>query len=370
MRAGHLAPLTSLRFFAAAAIVVYHSNQHFKLPAPSTLALGVSFFFVLSGFILAIVYGDLRQHKISEFYAARIARIWPLHVLVLLIWCVSMPLGVSSTLDLALFNAALLHAWVPLNGYPFSFNSVSWSISAEMFFYAVFPLLMRVRSFAAAYGAVAAITAIYLFGASFVETPDSPLFGTPRTAHLYLQFPLVRLLEFCTGIAAAKYFLLGGPPRFLTNNATKVEIATLLATAVLVLASTNLAVAGRNISPGFALWLSQAGLQWVFAGLIVVFAHGKGRVSRILSARPLVILGEISFAAYMFHMLIVYLAARHLSPSLNTFALYGLVLILVFGVSYVAWRGFERPARKITLRAANALINPHRRRNRRLACLR
>ncbi len=92
--------LTSLRFFAAAKIVVFHSVNAFrglgqgKIPFP--LGQGVSFFFVLSGFILTYVYPSLSgSHRIRDFYVARIARIWPAHFVtfLLLLWLI--PFGLA-----------------------------------------------------------------------------------------------------------------------------------------------------------------------------------------------------------------------------------------------------------------------------------
>ena len=75
--------LTALRFIAAAMIVVSHSAGKFNMDPRMTienlpLAQGVSFFFVLSGFILTYVYRDLSGFKQTlHFLAARIARVWP-----------------------------------------------------------------------------------------------------------------------------------------------------------------------------------------------------------------------------------------------------------------------------------------------------
>jgi peptidoglycan/LPS O-acetylase OafA/YrhL len=82
--------LTSLRFFAAAMIVVGHGAGEFgfQLDADALFALntGVSFFFVLSGFILYYNYPVLPDRAaVSRFYLARFARIWPLHFFALVL---------------------------------------------------------------------------------------------------------------------------------------------------------------------------------------------------------------------------------------------------------------------------------------------
>src|SRR6476619_697205 len=100
---------------------------------------GVSFFYVLSGYVLTLNYRDKvgtwsgRWH----FWWKRVARIYPLHVLTLVI---SIPIALSRTGWLV--NLALLQSWVPKASFYSSFNAPAWSISNEAFFYATFPALL------------------------------------------------------------------------------------------------------------------------------------------------------------------------------------------------------------------------------------
>ena len=89
-----LKPLIGLRFLAAFAVFVAHvpgSWQDYDFGKAPVGAAGVSFFFVLSGFILAYVYVPRLKASVSgkfpvkEFYFRRVARIWPLHLATLLI---------------------------------------------------------------------------------------------------------------------------------------------------------------------------------------------------------------------------------------------------------------------------------------------
>jgi peptidoglycan/LPS O-acetylase OafA/YrhL len=86
--ANRLAALTSLRFLAAAAIVYHHVMGAWAFPRVPQFhfAQGVSFFFVLSGFILTYRYPVLRDwREIRRFWLARFARIWPAHATSLVI---------------------------------------------------------------------------------------------------------------------------------------------------------------------------------------------------------------------------------------------------------------------------------------------
>src|SRR6476620_1599615 len=135
--------LTALRFIAAAAIVVHHSADNFGFSAQPggrfLLGQAVSFFFVLSGFILTYVYPRLDSRTARRrFWLARFARVWPAHFAAFVVlWLVlqrpqRFPTGVS-TWWLGLLNVMLVHAWVPVWNVFFSFNAVSWSISTEVF---------------------------------------------------------------------------------------------------------------------------------------------------------------------------------------------------------------------------------------------
>jgi Acyltransferase family len=140
--------LTGLRFFAAFAIVIHHSRGTF-LPVDAMslwpLDSAVSFFFVLSGFILTHVYPELPTCKhITKFFLARVARLWPVHVVTLVLALLLFPEIMLRSGWWALgANIAALHAWIPRGDFFFSFNAVSWSISCELGFYLLFPLLIN-----------------------------------------------------------------------------------------------------------------------------------------------------------------------------------------------------------------------------------
>lgn len=120
-----LPALTSLRFFAAAMIVVQHAAGHFgvfkDLAKNYALDQGVSFFFVLSGFILTYTHGNLSGVKNSIYFLwARIARIWPSHATTMItfyiLWAYVFSTGYSPDISTTLSNLTLTQSWIP---YPF-----------------------------------------------------------------------------------------------------------------------------------------------------------------------------------------------------------------------------------------------------------
>ena len=144
--------LTSLRFIFAMMVFGAHCyviDNHFDIHFFKEGFVGVSFFFMLSGFIIAYNYQKkFSENKITKrtFWVARIARIYPLHWLTLLI---AVALGnyviASGTIDWCkhfLASLTLTNAYIPKDNYFFSFNSPSWSLCCEQLFYICFPFLI------------------------------------------------------------------------------------------------------------------------------------------------------------------------------------------------------------------------------------
>ncbi|PLR09225.1 acyltransferase [Caulobacter flavus] len=149
--------LTSLRFILAVGVVVFHYQVTMLASGQAPIALierarlGVDVFFILSGFVLAHVYGrQICEGRYSHraFLIARLARIYPAHLAVLL------GMGLIASIALALGQAfdqrvytpsgwlahlAMIHAWIPVVP-PSEWNGPSWSISAEWAAYLAFPL--------------------------------------------------------------------------------------------------------------------------------------------------------------------------------------------------------------------------------------
>jgi peptidoglycan/LPS O-acetylase OafA/YrhL len=149
--------LDSYRFVAASFVCLYHFNKADILglgavsPLFINIHLMVDFFFVLSGFVIARTYLD-RIHKPGAyklFMWRRFARLYPLHLLTLMIGIAGSMLIGTQTLQSGtnpevfsakaiLANLTLTHS-LGVTNYG-SFNIPSWSISAEMFVYLLFPL--------------------------------------------------------------------------------------------------------------------------------------------------------------------------------------------------------------------------------------
>lgn len=346
MRQPSILPLTSLRFFAAAAIVIYHMSVYGLMPFGElpALANGVSLFFVLSGFILAYNYPDM-QDGIWRFYLSRFARLWPVHCFTLGLVIFLLPqLGNWATqpegYPLFWSNLFLVQSWIPNSAHTLSFNGVAWSISAEMFFYAAFPLAIAAsRAWLLVLFCFSATIAVVIYGHFSGQLSSQDPWAYTWT-HAVLHFPPMRLFEFLTGIATARLFIARKP-----KGSNAAEIASI------VMAIT--AVTGTSLISDKGLigeWLGQCGSFLAFAVLIYVLASGGGIVARTLSHPWLVRMGEISFATYMVHQIVIRHAINAKMPAMWDQPYTSIAIIAaVYLASYAVWLMVEVPARRAIL---------------------
>ena len=343
-----LAPLTTFRFFAALAIVVFHVEQD---KAPLYLASGVSFFFVLSGFVLTYVHPRLDEPgSFPRFWIARLSRIWPLHVFTFLLVLAFRPFGWLPNKHFvfeAFCNVFLLQCWIPVQRVCQSFNLVSWSLSVEMFFYAVFPLLLPwvFRHPARMFLAAIALNVMLATGVAFTNLPDTNSGQQPDYV-AFLFWPPLHLYEFVLGMAAAVWWLKA--PRTSANSSWGwIEIVVLGGVLFLIPQLNALAQmltlghTGRMVDLQMANFLRAL----LFALVIYVFAFQAGLLSRLLSQAWLVYLGEISFSIYMIHC-IIFEPYRQLKLNLPSVLIWSIYGAAVFTASALLYRFLEKPARK------------------------
>jgi len=316
--------LTGLRFVAAFCVFLHHAKDRLSIESWNLGPLGgfaVGFFFVLSGFILMHVYGSsLSAAGVPRFFVARFARIWPVHAACLLLFLLlfrwNSPPTSPDEIVRVISQIFLTQTWGTKIDEILGFNGVAWSISVEVFFYALFPLLclMRDRAFARAYVAivVATLLAIAIAEWSVGLHPEGR-----STALSVLHFaPPMRLFEFATGIATARI-----ASRWETGSLRRPWRDSLVESAALGLVALGFLIFGpaqwiRHAIAPDSLPLAQhylpkgAGFAPAFALLILWLARSRGLVSWLLSRRFMIYLGEISFAFYMLHAMALMLVAR------------------------------------------------------------
>ena len=143
------AQLTFLSFIGATSVVIFHFGRSAGSLAWANALwdranAAVPFFFVMSGFILTHVYGAKGIRRATDFYVARIARILPVYWIALALVVLYEPRQQPPTTWWVWLSASLLQSW--WIGYSQILNVPGWSLSAELFFYLLFPFLLRTMS--------------------------------------------------------------------------------------------------------------------------------------------------------------------------------------------------------------------------------
>lgn len=289
--------LTSLRFFAALFVFFNHSNIAAnpssllqKLYEPMAYGYsGVSFFFILSGFIISYSYQDKIKNKetsICDFYAFRLIRIYPVHFITFFVFAFSFATYNGSAV---LPNLLLLHSLIPDAATYYSFNSVSWSLSAEMVFYLVFPLLAARKS-STLFVLLALILAVYL------GTYQLNYFISNDERWMYYVNPAFRMTDFVIGVCLYRMYRTHGASWGYVK-ATSIELLSVISFIITIAVVVNYDV------PQEYKW----GLVFIPAMSLIVysFSHGAGFLSVALSNKYLVLLGDASFSFYMIHVFII-----------------------------------------------------------------
>ena len=317
--------LTSLRFFAAFAIVIEHTKAAFHATSwityPIPYDYGVSFFFVLSGFILTYKHSQMGSLRDAyEFYVARVARIWPLHLVTFALCLAIIPerawfVGSQSEhwLRISAANLFLVQAWIPAPGFFFSFNAVAWSISAEIFFYLMFPLLRNRwsttwhwKSLLVLFISCAILTIATSRGLSGADFSKPMQMSSTGIGYIS---PFTRIMEFVCGmIAALGFSKFDATARANRYAWTAVELLAVGAIPAMWLLTRNLPgrIAGHDLGDtAWPVFAAHCGSFVAFGALVLVMALGRGMVSKWISVLPLMLLGEASFALYLVHQIII-----------------------------------------------------------------
>lgn len=348
----NLDSLTSLRFFAAFAIVLYHAQAQFPFLAGIAkefeLEQAVSFFFVLSGFILTYAHNDLGLANAAQYLLSRFWRIYPVHIFTLATLFFLLPshfLRLLKDWQVSLAYLTMTHGWIPIQKFYFAWNSPSWSISAEWFFYISLPVLLvigRKKTLLPILITFCSLVSCYLF-VSLTKTPLYSMEFISSHGLLYIN-PLARIFEFALGVSIA----LAREKIAPTKLPTFFELLTLLLTVVVCHISTKLS--GLNligIPAHFILWVSHGGLSALSSALLIlVFQKERGLVSKLLKFQSLVLLGEVSFAMYMLHYIFLCYKVECL-PLNNSVPDFAIFLMILMSMSFFVFSFIETPTRKL-----------------------
>ena len=360
-----IAGLTPLRGVAALLVVFFHApifGIGFSAYSVTYFFyqgwMWVDFFFLLSGFIMAHVYGAWFSTNVSaaryrDFLVVRFARLWPLHIatLVALIALNFAKYGVATPFTETLpppfsgqdapeylpLHLLFLQSFIPGD----TWNVPSWSIASEWWAYMVFPFLFLLlgRMSGAARFALCAACYAAVVAAWFA------LGGTLNVGQGWASMTRC-LAEFTIGLGLYEVWAGGRFSRLLSRDATFAGFA--IATALAL----------HFFIPDFLVIP-------LMAGLLLAGASNRGRLGRGLETRPMVWLGEISYSIYLVHWpvlvaIAIAVAEFHGTPVTETpsheeaMLLLPLALGLILGLATLTHRWIETPARRRLRRLLSA----------------
>ncbi len=349
-------PLTSIRFFAAFWVVMFHTFPLEQAGVGARTLMGnlihlgftaVGLFFVLSGFILTTVYASLPSHaEILRFWVARFARIYPVYLISLLVdwprllvWRVAkfgFAAGFAASLATLGGQALLAQSWLPVLN---ALNPPSWSISTEVFFYLLFPLLLPPVSAIRSTCALVALLVLAWFATLLVPVLALLSVGSLTTSlqSILGYLPPLRVPEFMAGMLLAR--LIRNYASASTSVGRRRMSAICLCFALFGLMASCL-VADRI---PFLLW--QNGLMLPLDCCVIAWlATCRGRLLAVFSFPACVLLGEASYSLYLLHAPLWHLGTlTGIDRNLEYWLSYIVVLIMA---SLLFFAYVERPARR------------------------
>jgi len=344
--------LTSLRFFAVVFIFLSHLGfftqyENLKSIFNNCFYEGyfaVTFFFLLSGFVLCYNYysklNDISLEKIISFTKKRLAHVYPIHIITFLI---SIPLLYKDILMYplknifkAILNIMLLQSFIPKQSVYFSYNVVSWNLSSLLLFYILFPIILVLVKRITKDGC-GKLALMYIFIFIIIELVFASIFKSNSYSHwlLYIS-PFIRLIDCTIGMLLSVIYFQNKECKV---NLYVINILELISLLALAMALINFKYINQSYRYGIYY-------MPFLCFIIYIYAFQKGVISKGLKNRTLVYLGTISYSFYMIHKLVLKYVGH-----INLLKKYPISMALMsFCISLIAaqilYKYLEKPLRK------------------------
>ena len=361
-----LSPLTGIRFFAAIYVILFHNIGFFK-DSPGFVFnflkhgyVGVSLFFVLSGFILTYNYIEAFGENYldnKKFWLARFLRLYPIYFISII---VSLPpffyfLGktlplypaVFKGIAITTFTIPLLQSWITF--FLGQLNAPGWSLSVEAFLYFTFPFvapcLAKIKNknlifiiiFSWILSILPNIILLALQQYKIAIDPDLPSIITspyPLYSTFISSFPLFHLPQFMIGVIIAIIYMRDiEQKKYKLSNYINNQKVQFLRLAEIVIFSLIIIIMAQD-KIYIESSLNNGIISPLFGLLFYVLAYEKGIISKLLSLPVFMMLGEASFCMYIFQApvrtyLTIIVKKLGYDYTLNFFILYLMILVLL-----------------------------------------
>ena len=289
--------LQSLRFFFIILVVLSHYiGSSFDFGGEC----GVSFFFMLSGFVLSLAYSERiakGSFSTKPFVVKQWIKIYPLHILTFIVmFALDIRLEKYCDITAVIANILLLQSWVPADSFYFVANSPSWFLCDILFFYVVFSSLNKYILCSDNRKLLAISLVVILLYICLMAVLPTYLVNPILYAN-----PLTRLLDFIVGIMLYKLYIsdngialrdkLNGKSFFTVSL---MELSIILLVVITAIVYPHLPQRVRTVS---IFWLAIPLFIFFFA---MTDKH-SGVISRFLQGKTMLWLGNISFSIYIIH---------------------------------------------------------------------
>lgn len=336
--------IDGLRAIAVVPVILFHAG----FDTFNGGYTGVDVFFVISGFLItSIIYSELQQGKFSltNFYERRARRILPLMFCVLL---VSLPFAWYSlfTVDMIDFFESLIA--IPLFSSNFLFAAESnyfdtsvdlkpllhtWSLAVEEQYYILFPLTMMALFFLRIQNRL-----IHLIIALCLLSFSLAVWGAVTYPEYNFYLLPSRAWELALGAIIAVILRDKGKEVLsISKNIWLNELPGLV--GLLMIISGVLIIKEDTPFPGFYALLPVVG-----TALIICFTSKNSKIGAMLSLKPIVIVGLVSYSAYLWHHPL-FAFARHFATREFTLMEKSLMCAAIFPISFLSWKYVENPFR-------------------------
>jgi peptidoglycan/LPS O-acetylase OafA/YrhL len=344
------ADIDGLRAVAVLAVMIYHAKSNW-LPGGY---VGVDMFFVISGFLItSIIHQEISSGKfnLKKFYVRRVKRILPMLFTVIFSTMVLSFFILSpeeykefskSARDSSFFISNIYFAR-DLNYFSPSAEEMPllhlWSLAVEEQYYFVWPFLLLILSkfFRSHTIAISAVICALSFILASVMALDSEL-----AKWSYYLLP-TRFGELLLGSILALY----KPPSTAKYSCIASYTGLLLISGSLLLLNKN------SVFPGY-------NALWPCLGMVLIIYSGRNKqvpfINRLLSLKPLVFIGLLSYSLYLWHWPLLAYARYYTMQSDLPYPWITLCIFLTFILSYLSWRYIENPVRKQQLSFFSASI--------------
>ena len=278
---------------------------------------GVSVFLVLSGYLLALRHKDLKCDKAwsaPAFSFNHIKKLYPLHILMLLLGLFGgLTLNLLSHNEVDFFQTGkffvvdsfLLQSWIPIRSWYYSINGVSWYLSTIAFLYFTFPYVNKIlrRASVKAYIIMLLLLPAIQYGLSLAFLRYN--LGIKNDVYLWAMniCPLYRFIDFFSGIILG--MLCQKTNKTITTN--KLAFYTIIEIVILFASFAGVWILEKENDNAFVASLLNPSIVFLPTSCLLVFLFGRkeGALTRALSTKIFVFIGNISGYAFLIHQLMI-----------------------------------------------------------------